>query len=145
MNYQANPKIAAIKELRQACDVTLKHARDALEQYVAVHPGVTWHDAAIDLASVLPKRPPTIDAELASLRARLASAEGGRDAARVSLATLAEAAEAVRAEYNTTMEIENVSGKTFARRMRWCVGHLTTTRELVLRDAARDALEETRD
>jgi hypothetical protein len=62
-------KIRAIKELRAACDIGLRDAKDGIEQYVAVHPGATWHDAAVDLASVYPKRKPTIADELVDLRA----------------------------------------------------------------------------
>lgn len=76
-----DPKILAIKELRHRCDVTLRHAKDALEQYVSVHPGATWEEAWKDLATVLPKRIEIVD-ELATLRTELGRVTAERDRAR---------------------------------------------------------------
>jgi hypothetical protein len=73
--------------------------------------------------------------ELDDLSVAYARLQKQLEETRARLSLLCEAAESVRAEYATTIEIENVSGKTFARRMRWSIGHLAVTRELVMRES----------
>lgn len=81
----SHDRILAIKELRNRCDVTLGHAKDAIDQWMSVHPGGTPMDACNDLATVLPPAKPRapsavdIDALLDRIRVQ-------EDAIRAALA-----------------------------------------------------------
>jgi len=66
----SHTKIAAIKELRARCDLTLVQAKDTIEAYAAEHPRASFGEMIDAVAAVSAPRPPTVNEEIAQLRAQ---------------------------------------------------------------------------